>query len=202
MPAFYEIRALYDENTITVYQAYRPEIALPAVENNKFVPPFSLNRMTWIKPSFLWMMERSNWARKPGQEHVLAIKISRAGWEEALSQAVLTGYESGVYKDYADWSAQIKRAQVNVQWDPERTIQGKSLNYKSIQVGLSRHIIQKYVDEWTIEIQDCTPFVKKMYNLINSGHLDKARDLLPQEKVYPIPEAIAPRLGKLTRTQG
>lgn len=198
MPAFYEIRAQYDENTITIYQAYRPEIALPAVENNKFVSPFSLSRMTWIKPSFLWMMERSNWAHKPGQEHVLAIKISRAGWEEALSQAVLTWHHAGVYKDYTDWQAQMEKTYVNVQWDPERTIHGKSLDYKSIQVGLSRHIIKKYVNQWTVEIQDYTPFVKKLYNLIDSGHLDKARELLPQEKVYPVPQEIARRLGMLS----
>ena len=34
-----EIRAVFDEKTITVYQAYCKEIALPAVENQKFVPP-------------------------------------------------------------------------------------------------------------------------------------------------------------------
>jgi hypothetical protein len=45
-----EIRADYDERTIVVYQAYRAEIARAAVEHNRFVPPFSLNRMTWIKP--------------------------------------------------------------------------------------------------------------------------------------------------------
>jgi hypothetical protein len=46
----YEIRADYDATTLVVYQAYRPEIALPAAAHNRFVPPFSLQRMTWIKP--------------------------------------------------------------------------------------------------------------------------------------------------------
>jgi hypothetical protein len=46
----YEIRAEYDERTLVVYQAFRPEIARPAVQHNRFVPPFSLHRMTWIKP--------------------------------------------------------------------------------------------------------------------------------------------------------
>ena len=87
----HEIRADYDRSTIVVYQAYSPAIADPAVAAQRFVEPFSLHRMTWIKPSFLWMMERSNWARKPGQERVLAVRITREGWETALSQAVLTG---------------------------------------------------------------------------------------------------------------
>ena len=52
--------------------------------------------MTWIKPSFLWLMERSNWGAKAGQEHTLAVRITRAGWEEALAQGVLTGkYKPG-----------------------------------------------------------------------------------------------------------
>jgi hypothetical protein len=74
--AEFEIRADYGPDSIIVYQAYRKEIALSAVQHNRFVPPFSLNRMTWIKPSFLWLMARSNWGLKAGQEHILAIRIT------------------------------------------------------------------------------------------------------------------------------
>lgn len=48
------IRALYDKDTITVYQAYNKTIALHAIGAQTFVcPPFKKERMTWIKPSFL-----------------------------------------------------------------------------------------------------------------------------------------------------
>ena len=67
MPAFREIRADYDQHAIIVYQAFRPEIADAALAAGRFVPPFSLGRMTWIKPSYLWRIERSNWGRKPQQ---------------------------------------------------------------------------------------------------------------------------------------
>jgi Domain of unknown function (DUF4291) len=50
------IRAAYSARTITIYQAYSPEIAGQAVRAGTFVPPFSRDRMTWIKPSFGWMM--------------------------------------------------------------------------------------------------------------------------------------------------
>ena len=50
------VRAAYTAETITVYQAYGPQIADPAVRAGTFVPPFSRDRMTWIKPSFGWMM--------------------------------------------------------------------------------------------------------------------------------------------------
>lgn len=57
-PEYRQIRAVYDEETITVYQAYSAEIALPAVTNQSLSasPAFQLSRMTWIKPSFMWMM--------------------------------------------------------------------------------------------------------------------------------------------------
>lgn len=60
-----QIRATWDTTSITVYQAYDDAIADAAVRAQKFVAPFSFARMTWVKPSFLWMMERSGWARRP-----------------------------------------------------------------------------------------------------------------------------------------
>jgi hypothetical protein len=39
------------------------------------------------QPSFLWMMYRSGWATKPGQERVLATAITRDGLEWALAHA-------------------------------------------------------------------------------------------------------------------
>lgn len=191
----YEIRADFDRTSIVVYQAYRPEIAAPAVENGGFVPPFSRTRMTWIKPSFLWLMARSNWARKAGQEMVLAVRITRAGWEDALSQAVLTHADHRVYRGREDWRARFARARVHVQWDPERTLRGGKLDHRSIQVGLSRHVIDSYVDEWVVDIQDLTPLVRKIHRLVTDGDVSKAKRLLPPDRPYPLDPAIAARVG-------
>jgi hypothetical protein len=60
-----QVRAVYTDTTITVYQAYSAEIAAPALRAGRFVP-FKRERMTWIKPSFLWMMYRCGWAAEPG----------------------------------------------------------------------------------------------------------------------------------------
>ncbi|GAA2020691.1 DUF4291 domain-containing protein [Catenulispora yoronensis] len=190
----HQIRADYDAKTIVVYQAYSPAIAEPAVRAQRFVEPFSRNRMTWIKPSFLWMMGRSNWARKPGQERVLAIRITREGWEDALSQAVLTSYKSGVHSDRASWERELKTSAVRVQWDPERTLRGGVLDARSIQVGLSRHIVAEYVDAWTTEIRDLTPTVRKIADLVKQGRADRAAEQLPKERPYDVPEAIGRRL--------
>ncbi|HEX2907005.1 MAG TPA: DUF4291 domain-containing protein [Phototrophicaceae bacterium] len=194
MSKYYEIRADYKAETIVVYQAYSPQIAVPALGAKKFVPPFSFNRMTWIKPSFLWLMERSNWGQKPNQEYILAIQLKRSGWDEALSLGVLTSYEPSIYPSVAAWQAQFEQALVHIQWDPERSLRGADLQYNSIQVGLSRQIIRQYVDEWMVDIQDYTPLTRKIHQLVQSGHADKAAKLLPPERVYPLEPAIARRI--------
>ena len=93
MAPYRQIRADYNRDSIVVYQAYHKEIAQPAIKAGRFVEPFSWGRMTWIKPSYLWLMARSNWGTKSRQEHILAIRIKRVGWERALSLGVLTSFE-------------------------------------------------------------------------------------------------------------
>lgn len=194
MPKHYEIRADFDAKTIVVYQAYSTNISIPALKNQKFVAPFSFNRMTWIKPSFLWLMHRSNWGQKANQEMILAVRITREGWDEALSKGVLTGYQPSVHTNFQVWQEQFEKAHVHIQWDPERSIKVADLQIDSIQVGLSRHIIQKFVDEWIVEIKDYTPLVHKIYQLLRKGDLQNAKRHLPPEKVYSVPDTIAKQL--------
>lgn len=82
-PPYRQVRAAFTDHTIRVYQAYSAEIANPALAAGRFVSPFKRDRFTWIKPSFLWMMYRSGWATKPSQERVLAVEITRSGFESA-----------------------------------------------------------------------------------------------------------------------
>ncbi|MFD9074170.1 DUF4291 domain-containing protein [Streptomyces lasiicapitis] len=180
MASQYQIRADYDADTIVVYQAYAPAIADAALRAGRFVAPFSFHRMTWIKPSFLWLMHRSNWARKPGQERVLAVRITRQGWEDALSQAVLTTADP----------AAVAQATVHVQWDPERSLRGAALNHYSIQVGIGRHLIRAFNDDWIVSLTDLTPQVRKAATMTQTGHATKAKRLFPAERVYPLPRTL------------
>lgn len=192
---YQEIRASFDRETITVYQAYNKAIALPAIKNNRFESPFSFNRMTWIKPSFLWLMERSNWGNKSNQDYILGIKIKRACWDKALSLGVLTDPDKNVYSSGYEWEMLFKAAKVHIQWDPERTLKGGKLNERTIQVGISRFLIEEYNNEWISEIVDVTPLVKKLNALRKAGKYKEAKRLLPNEKLYPIDDVIAKRIG-------
>lgn len=194
MPATHEIRAAFDRDTITVYQAYSSTIADAASNAQRFVEPFSSGRMTWIKPSFLWLMHRSNWGTKSGQERTLAVTITRSGWESALSRAVLTLFDRSVFKSSAEWHDTFQKAEVHVQWDPQRSLRGAVLDYYSIQVGVSRHVIREFVDGWTVRIEDLTPRVSKIHSLLRAGKADEAKRHLPSERLYTLPTPTARRL--------
>lgn len=186
----YQIRANYDAKSIVIYQAYRPQIADAALEHQRFVAPFSLKRMTWIKPSFLWLMYRSRWGQKSSQRRILAVRIARSGWEKALSLGVLTHPEPSVYSNGTKWQTEFETAAVHVQWDTERSLRGAALNHYSIQVGISRNLIHEYVNDWTQEITDMTPLVTKIRRCIRSGNIANARRLLPTERVYPVDQKV------------
>jgi hypothetical protein len=189
-----QIRAVYTEETIRVYQAYSNRIADPALRAGAFVPPFRLDRMTWIKPSFLWMMYRSGWGTKAGQERVLGIAITREGFEWALENACLSHFEAGVYSSPDEWAEIKTRAPVRIQWDPESDIRLNRLDYRSIQIGLSGEASYRYAKHWVQEITDLTRFVAHIRTLYKSSP-ETFMEELPNEVVYPLSSDIARTIG-------
>ncbi|MFB8081983.1 DUF4291 domain-containing protein [Streptomyces sp. NPDC056013] len=190
----YRIRALHTDRTVTVYQAYRPGIGLPAAREGRFPAAWKRDRMTWIKPSFLWMMYRSGWGEKEGQETVLAVEITREGFEWALRNACLSHYKRGFHPDQATWKRELRQAPARVQWDPERDPQLRELPYRSLQLGLSGEASRRYADEWTVSVRDVTPLAHRIHGLVRSGDLEAARALLPREEPYPEPAGLLDHL--------
>nr|WP_294941575.1 DUF4291 domain-containing protein [uncultured Mucilaginibacter sp.] len=185
------IRASYDEETITVYQAYNSGIAAAAVKHQTFVAPFKKERMTWIKPSFLWMMYRAGWGTKENQERVLAVKMKRSGFNDALKTACLTAFDASAHISYDAWHNALKTAPVRVQWDPEKDILLQPLNYKSVQIGLSGEAVRQYLNNWIVEIKDITDYCSCIHQLVKANKLTEATAMLPAETLYPLPADIA-----------
>jgi hypothetical protein len=190
-----QIRAAHTATTITVYQAYSAAIADPAVAAGRFVTPFNRDRMTWIKPSLLWMAYRSGWATKAGQERVLAIEITRDGFEWALAHASLSHYEPGTYPDHDTWAAAKAASPVRIQWDPARDLTLAPLDHRAIQIGLSGVAVDHYVDDWTIAITDVTDLMHELHALVAAGDYESARRLLPDEQPYPLDSNLAAAIG-------
>ncbi|MFD7948588.1 DUF4291 domain-containing protein [Streptomyces sp. NPDC059744] len=188
------IRACYTPTTVTVYQAYRPEIGLPAAREGRFPVAWQRDRMTWIKPSFLWMMYRSGWATKGGQETILAIEISRQGFEWALRHACLSHYERGLHADRAAWKRQLKRAPARVQWDPERDLHMQPLPYRWGQGGRPGLAGSRDGYGWGVGLGDVTPLAQKVHALVRDDDLAAAGRLQPQELPYPVEDSLLAHL--------
>lgn len=188
-----EIRALYDESTIRVYQAYSDEIANSALSRGTFTsPPFKMERMTWIKPSFLWMMYRSGWGRKDAnQSRILAIDISRDGFEWALAHSCPSHLSN---MDEKAWKSLKEISPVRVQWDPERNLLLQPLDIRAIQVGLSGEAVDLYVHKWIRRITDATPLAKGIHELVSAGRIEDARALLPVESLYHLVPSLNSRV--------
>ncbi|RKE19698.1 DUF4291 domain-containing protein [Streptomyces sp. TLI_171] len=181
-----QIRARYDDET--VYQAFRPEIAGPAAAAGRFPAAFQVDRTTWIKPSFRWLMHRSDWARSEGQERLLGVVIRRAGFDAALEAAVLSSYERGVHASKAQWQRELRRSPARVQWDPERDLQLRPLPHRSLQLGLGGELVRRYTGDWLVRIEDLTPLAREL-------HASRDAALLPPEQPYPLSSGTAARLG-------
>lgn len=190
-----QIRASFDLHTITVYQAYPAEIADQATAAGTFVPPFKLDRMTWIKPSFLWMMHRSGWATKPGQERILAVHISHQGLEWALRHSALSGYEKGTYRSEQEWAERRRVSPVRIQWDPDRSLSLEPLPWRCIQIGLSGEAVCRYVDEWITDLSDITLKVREIFHLVQTNKHEGAESMLPSEKPYVLPRTLRRLIG-------
>lgn len=190
-----QVRAAYDADTIRVYQAFSDEIADSALKQGTFVsPPFKMTRMTWVKPSFLWMMYRAGWGEKdPGQKRILAVDIAREGFEWALSHSCLSHADDKASN--ASWSEQLSHSPVRIQWDPERDLLLRPMEHRAIQIGLSKEAVELYVHQWIRRITDVTPSAHAVHALVKSGRFDEARSLLPLERPYPLAVDLGSHIG-------
>jgi hypothetical protein len=189
------ILAQFDDDTITVYQAYKPELGHFAAKHGYFGGSFSLNRMSWIKPNFLWMMYRSGWGTKHGQEVVLAVRLKSSAFDDILHQAVHSSSKPGIYESEAAWAIAVKQSAVRLQWDPDHDPSGAPVARRAIQLGLRAGALAKYAREWIVEIEDISEFVRQQRQFAQSR--DTYGQLVtPQEKVYAVTDQkIAARLG-------
>lgn len=186
-----QIRALYNSDTITLYQAYSATIAISAVADQRLdaSPTFSVTRMTWLKPSWCWMMYRSGYSFKDAnQSHILALTMSHAHFRELLMHAVVC--RKGTL------TKEQKAKDVRVQWDPERGPRIEHLEHRSLQVGVSRDVGRKMVRNWIVGIEDVTERAREMKQVVDEegeavdwGMLVK-RGLVLEEREYAVDDEL------------
>lgn len=188
------VLAQFDGETVVVYQAYRKAIGRFAAEHGYFGGEFKLGRMSWIKPNFLWMMYRSGWAAKEGQEVVLAVWLRRQAFDEILSSAVHSTFKRDVYPDREAWKRAVAASDVRLQWDPDHNPYGAPVERRAIQLGLRADVLARYAREWIVGIEDVSEFVCEQHRHVLARNLSEL--VTPKEAVYSVQdETVRQRLG-------
>jgi hypothetical protein len=195
------ILAQYDAETIIVYQGYRPSIGRYAVENGRFGGDFSYSRMSWIKPNFLWMMYRSGWSTKEGQEMTLGLRLRRQFFDDILAQAVASSFDQSDYATHEEWRLAVANSSVRLQWDPDHDPAGGVVSRRAIQLGLRGPTLEAFGRRELLEVIDLTEFVAVERNRLISGGSAQLRT--PVERRYvPDDLSIAQRLRLDQMTTG
>ena len=184
-----------EQDNIIVYQAFNAAIADYAVEHQKFGGnSYSFNRMSWIKPGFLWMMYRSGWATKEYQEKILAITLLVNHVKTILSQATISSYDEQMYASKEEWKSELDRTSVRLQWDPDHNPFGVKQERKAIQIGMKGDILKQFCTDWIIAIDDITSFVKTAYEKVQSNNIEDL--MIPYEEILVLEdEDLEKRIG-------
>lgn len=171
------------DEEIVVYQAYKKGIASFAAEN-QFLggSEYSYNRMSWIKPNFLWMMYRCGWAEKENQESVLALWINKKDFEAILNEAVISSFNPKYHDSHEQWRADLDQKEVRLQWDPDHDPYGRKQERRAIQLGLKGEMLENFGKKQITRIEDITGFVKQQKQLLDTGRLGELE--IPLERVY------------------
>lgn len=186
-----QILAAFDATGVIVYQAFQPDTVREAVRLQAFGKGFGLDRMTWIKPSFGWMLYRCGYASKPRQQRVAQVTIRHEGFLAMLAEAVPTSYERDLFASRSDWSIALRRGQARYQWDPDRDLALRPLDRRALQLGIEGDLIRRYAREWIVRIVDVTDLAHQIRDAVAAGQPLPA---VPVEQVYPLPADLARRL--------
>lgn len=198
--------AEWDTEGVYVYQAFCDEIADWAVANQHFGgPKFDTIRMTWIKPSFAWVLYRSGYGHKPRQNRILKVKLPHEALAHLLSQCkcVDTNKETRSGQGTENGAGAGR-----VQWDPERDLMSANgreprmlLRRRAIQIGLKGRLSEFYVKN-VASIEDVT----ELGHRICQAHRAKKKSAmlallpeLPDERPYKpgCPDSVLAGLGML-----
>ncbi|WP_431266085.1 DUF4291 domain-containing protein [Roseateles chitinivorans] len=176
------VLAHFDDRSIVVYQAYRPSIGRYALAHGRFGgPDYSFDRMSWIKPNFLWMMYRCGWGMKEGQEIVLGLRLRREFFDDVLRQAVASSFAASGMSNRDAWAEAVQRSDVRLQWDPDHAPSGAKLQRRAVQLGLRGKVLRALSEEGLLEVIDMSPFVASQ----RPWATDESSELVtPVERVY------------------
>lgn len=148
-------------DTITLYQAYNPEIASYFATHGhlKDCSKFSWTRMTWVKPGFSWMMFRSGWATKHNQERIVAIHVKTSLFNHWVT---------------------TESPNIRIQWDPDHwpvPPDYRKRQHRVIQIGIRNEELHNLAGGAAVAVEDITEYVHEQHQKLLDG-LQQGQPLL------------------------
>lgn len=191
------ILAQYDEDSIVVYQAFNRQIGHYAAGHGRLdAPGFDPERMSWIRPSFLWMMHCCEWASARDQEVVLAIWLWREAFDALLAHAIHSRYDEKLYESREAWQAALEASGVRLQWDSDYAADGSKLTRRAIQLGLRGEALRRYTADWLFHVEDISDFVRQQAPYRHEEEFL----LVPAQRIYPVRDPVLSRWLGLDRS--
>jgi hypothetical protein len=187
------IHADFDDSGVYVYQAFKPQTVQIAAGLGTFGKGFGFDRISWIKPSFGWVLQRSEYATKHRMEGIARIKISHAGFLEMLNQSVEAHWNVALFPVEDAWKSALNQSDVIHQWDPERDMIGRRMEGQAIQIGLRGEILKRYVHEFILGVEDATRQARTVGTMKFSGKKQIKNPFAERE--YPVSEELFHQLG-------
>lgn len=105
----------------------------------------------------------------------------RKGFDELIKAGCIAKYEECEELAYEEWREKLSSTDVRIQWDPERNIYGKPQEERSIQIGIKKDALTKYL-ECIVKIEDITDFVHEQKRLFDERRMSELD--LPKERCY------------------
>jgi Domain of unknown function (DUF4291) len=131
------------------------------------------------------MMYRSACGTSAGQEVVLAVRIRRGAFDTILQAAVPSSFEpDSTFTTRDDWQRAAAQSCVRLQWDPDHHPSGAKLERRAIQLGLRGPALERYANEWIVDIEDVSEFVADQRQHVQAGRYERL--VTPREEVLAI----------------
>jgi hypothetical protein len=183
------VLATFGDDTVVVWQAHGHAVADWALEHGRFGGEgWKLDRVTRMRTSLPSLLERCEWGQRPGRERVLAVHLTRAGFDAMLHQAVHAEYEPAVYPTRRSWHLATRYALVSVAWFPDLDARGRGLQRQTMRIGLRGLALRTWSEQWVVGVEDWTDTVRGW------RATPSADTPVPVVRTYPVDDATRRRL--------
>lgn len=150
------VLACFDDTTVTVFAAHRPEIGAWAIEHGTLGGPvWRGDRVARFRLSLPRVMSRSERGERAGKEVLLALTLRRDGFDAVLRQAVhWREFPASIFGTQARWRLATRFTEVVVDFAPDCAPDGSDLPRMTQRFGVRGHALKRLLGEWVVGVQD------------------------------------------------